>query len=150
MVNVKKSTIVEIIALLYVCLMLYTGISKLMDFTVSREQLSLMPLMEPISDTVAWLLPVGEIALAVILFIPRTRVIGLYLATALMVVFTLYVIYLIRYAPHLPCTCGGFLQALTWPQHLVFNIVFVLLGMWAIWLSRRPMVKEQETKVLYS
>lgn len=149
MVNVKKSTIVEIIALLYVCLMLYTGISKLMDFTVSREQLSLMPLMEPISDTVAWLLPVGEIVLAIVLFVPRTRIIGLYLATGLMIVFTGYVIYLINYNPHLPCTCGGFLQSLSWPQHLIFNIVFVLLGGGGILLSRRSMAEAPQDNVLY-
>ena len=125
------------IPILYVSLMIYTAISKLRTYTETREQLSLMPLMDGFSDLVSWLLPVTEIIIGILIFIPITRRKGLYLGTGLMILFTAYVVYLLMYHPHLPCTCGGFLQAFTWPQHLVFNGVFIVLGILALALDRR-------------
>jgi len=128
---------VDAISLLYVSLMLYTAISKVMSFAETREQLSLMPLLENQSDIVAYGLPLLEVIIAVIIFIPRSRRLGLYLVTGLMILFTGYVIYLIRYHPHLPCTCGGFISALSWPQHLVFNGIFIFLGVLALYFDRK-------------
>jgi len=131
-----RSFTVDVISLFYVSLMLYTAISKVLAFTETREQLSLMPLIERYSDVVAFGLPALEIIISVIIFIPRTRRIGLYLVSGLMILFTLYVAYLIRFHSHLPCTCGGFISSLSWPQHLIFNSAFIILGVLAIYLSR--------------
>lgn len=133
-----------LIAILYASLMLITAGEKFRDFIKVREQLSLMPLIEPVSDLLAWALPLTEIILAVLVFLPLTRKIGLYLVTALMVVFTGYVVYLIKYAPHLPCTCGGFMEQLSWPQHLVFNSIFILLGVVGLFLIRLDSRKPKE------
>jgi uncharacterized membrane protein YphA (DoxX/SURF4 family) len=128
----KKNTASELIALLYVCLFLYTAISKLTTYEITREQMSIMPLVAPMSGIITWLLPVVEIILSLVIFFPRTRRMSLYAGTALMLAFTVYVAYMMKYYSHLPCTCGGILQALSWPQHLLFNGVFVLLGILAI------------------
>ncbi|MDX3916946.1 MAG: hypothetical protein QHC79_25615 [Pseudosphingobacterium sp.] len=128
----KKDDIIEIVALLYVCLLLYTGIDKLLDLELNREKMAMMPLVGPLSGIISWLLPVCEIVLAIFLFIPKTRNKSLYPATGLMVAFTLYVIYLVSFTDQQYCTCGGFLDSLSWPQHLIFNIAFVLMGVWAI------------------
>lgn len=135
--KIFRSLSIDVISLLYVSLMVYTAISKVRTFTETREQLSLMPLLEQNSDIVAFGLPVLEVIIAMIIFIPRTRRIGLYLVTGLMILFTFYVAYLIKYHAHLPCTCGGFISALSWPQHLIFNSVFIVLGILAIYLDKR-------------
>jgi hypothetical protein len=128
----KKSTIVEIIAILYMSMFLYTAISKWTDYTMTQEQMALMPLMTPIAHIVVWLLPATEIALTLLIFFHQTRKKGLYAATILMVLFTLYVIYMMLFYPQLPCSCGGFLTALSWPGHLVFNGAFIVLGILSI------------------
>lgn len=128
----KKSTLVEIIVILYMSMFLYTAISKWSDYTMTREQMALMPLMTPIAHIVVWLLPATEITLALLIFFYQTRKIGLYAATTLMSLFTLYIIYMMLFYPHLPCSCGGFLTELSWPGHLVFNSVFIALGILAI------------------
>ena len=136
MLKLNRRLIIEGVSLLYVSLMFYTALSKLINFELAREQFSMMPMLETWGNTVAWLLPVSEIILALIIFIPKTRNIGLAIGTGLMLFFTGYVIYIMNYHSHLPCTCGGLLQKMTWPQHLFFNSVFVLLGLIAMLLSR--------------
>jgi len=133
----KKKTIVEIIALLFVVLFLYTGISKLMDYDITKEQIALSPLLAPIASWTVIALPVTEIIVSVILFIPRTRIKGLYASLALMVAFTGYVVYILSYNDQLPCTCGGVLQSLSWKQHLLFNAAFIVLALTGIVLGRQ-------------
>lgn len=133
----KRKTIAEIIALLYVCLMLYTAISKLSDYNMSREQMAMMPLMTPVAYIVAWLLPVTEILIAALLFFPKTRVLGLKIVTGLMLSFSVYIIYMMIYYEHLPCSCGGFLDLLSWPAHLILNGTFIVLGIIAMLLFKR-------------
>jgi uncharacterized membrane protein YphA (DoxX/SURF4 family) len=145
-----RNIIVEIVALLYVCLLLYTGLAKLMDYDLSREQMAVMPLVGPFSGIATWLLPISEIILAVIIFIPTTRIKGLYVGTLLMLAFTIYVAYLMNYHSHLPCTCGGFLKQLSWQQHLLFNGTFTLLGGLAIYLTKSSFKSAKQTKLKYS
>jgi len=135
----KISTITEIIALLFVILFLYTGISKLMDYSVFREQIALSPLLAPVSNWVAILLPATEIIISVVLFIPRSRLIGLYASLILMVLFTGYVVYILNYNEHLPCTCGGVLEALSWKQRLILNGLLIALAFTGVLLGRRSL-----------
>lgn len=132
----KRSTIVEIIAILFIILFLYTGISKLMEYDVAKEQIGLTPMLAPVSSTLVIILPIAEIITAIILFMPNTRRYGLWAALALMAAFTGYVIYILNNNDQLPCTCGGVLEQLSWPQHLVFNITFTALSIIAVFLSR--------------
>jgi len=55
---------------------------------------------------------------------------------------------MITYTPNLPCSCGGVLQQMTWNQHLIFNVVFTLLALFAIWLTRKKgNINEAENKI---
>jgi hypothetical protein len=128
----KKSTLIEIIVILYMSMFLYTAFSKWSDYTMTREQTALMPLMTPIAHIVVWLLPLTEIVITMLIFLSHTRKIGLYAATILMSLFTIYIIYMMLFYPHLPCSCGGFLTELSWPGHIVFNSTFIVLGILAI------------------
>jgi hypothetical protein len=117
--------------------MLYTAISKLADYNLSREQMAMMPLMTPIAHIIAWALPVAEIIVAILIFIPKTRIKGLYAVTGLMIFFSVYIVYMMTNYEHLPCSCGGILQALSWKGHLIFNGVYILMGVVAIVLYRK-------------
>jgi len=134
----KKETIVEIIAYVFVILFLYTGIGKLMEYDVAKEQIGLSPLLEPIAQEVVIILPVLEIVTALLLFFPKTKKYGLKASLALMLAFTGYVIYILGYNDQLPCTCGGVLEKMSWPQHLIFNGVMIVMSLAGIILSRLP------------
>jgi hypothetical protein len=134
---VKKSILIEIIAILYMSMFLYTAFSKWSDYTMTREQMALMPKLTPVAHILVWLLPATEIAITLLIFFQQTRKTGLYAATTLMILFTLYIIYMMLFYPQLPCSCGGFLTELSWPGHLVFNSSFILLGILAIRMLNR-------------
>lgn len=134
---VKKTTLVEIIALFFVILFLYTGVAKLLDFDLFQEQLSESPVMEPVAPVVAWGLPIVEFIVSLLLFFPKYRLKGLYAAFILMVLFTAYVGLLLAISKELPCSCGGIIEELSWQGHLIFNSSLIFLSLIAIRMQRR-------------
>jgi len=133
----KRSLILELIVALLILLFVYTGTSKLLDFATFKFALSRTPLVGTQAPVVAWILPLTEFAIALLLFFPRSRKLGLWASLLIMIVFTGYLTYMIYFTPARPCNCGGVLKQMTWKQHLVFNIFFTLLALAGIWLSRR-------------
>lgn len=75
-----------------------------------------------------------ELGISLLIIPERTRLIGLYGAFGMMVMFTTYIVLASRFSDYVPCSCGGVIENLTWTEHLVFNTVFVLLGMAGILL----------------
>ena len=108
-----------------------------MDFSMFKENIANSPILAPIATPIAWGMPWVEFAVTLLLIIPRWRLKGSYASLVLMALFTGYVIGILIFDEHLPCSCGGILQQLSWPQHLIFNGVFVLMAIWAIVLQRR-------------
>jgi uncharacterized membrane protein YphA (DoxX/SURF4 family) len=139
----KRTTILETIIFFYVILFLYTGITKLTDYGTFKETVADSPILAPIAQPIAWGLPWLEFAVTAMLIIPRWRLKGLYASLVLLIAFTGYVVGLLLFDKQLPCSCGGILQELSWPQHMVFNGIFVLLAIWAIVLQRRENKSQQ-------
>ncbi len=108
-----------------------------MDFSIFKDQLKESPIVGFAAPLVAVGLPAFEFLLVAALVIPRWRLKALYASTALMVAFTVYIIVLMNTADHLPCSCGGVLAELSWGEHIVFNSVFIVLGIAAILLERK-------------
>jgi hypothetical protein len=133
----KRTTIIEIIVLLNVILFLYTGIAKIMDYSVFKAQLEESPILAFAAKPIAILLPAVEFIVVVLLTIPRWRLKGLYTSLALLIAFTTYIIAMFVVSPEMPCSCGGIIELLSWKQHIVFNTVFILFNIFAIILFRR-------------
>jgi uncharacterized membrane protein len=131
----------DIISALLLLLFLYTSLSKLADHETFKNVLSASPLLKPVAGIVAWLLPVTELGIVVLLFVPFLRIKGLYASFILISLFTLYLIYMIAFTPNLPCNCGGVLKLLSWPQHVFFNLFFILLSLTGILLFKRTKKK---------
>lgn len=132
----KRKIILEIIYGLFILLFLYTAVSKLSNRDGFESVISRSPLIKNNAPIVSWGVPLLELVIVVSLLLPKLRHIGLWLSTALMVLFTGYLFYIIYFTPELPCSCGGVLRYLTWKQHLVFNLFFTALGIWGIWLNK--------------
>lgn len=140
----KRTTITETILVLNVILFLYTGISKIMEYSEFKEQLADSPILGFIATPVALLLPWAEFAIVLMLIVPRWRLKGFYATLTLMILFTAYIIGLFNINKELPCSCGGIIALLSWKQHLVFNIAFILLNALAIRLQKRE--KKEQAK----
>lgn len=126
--------IIEIISVLFIVLFVYTGMTKLMEGDRFFNNLNNSPFLPNTTTSyiLSWGVPTLEIIMALLIAIPRTRLKGLHGALGLMISFTIYVTGIVFISPFTPCSCGGVLTLLTWPQHLVVNISFVLLAVLAI------------------
>ncbi|HNP94093.1 MAG TPA: hypothetical protein PKJ63_00645 [Cyclobacteriaceae bacterium] len=133
----SRLVVSEIIRYLLIILFAYTAASKMLTYPLFVVQLGLSPLLPPFVQPVGWLIPLTEFLVALMLAIPGMRLAGLYASWALMFLFTLYVTTILTVASHVPCSCGGVLEAMTWEQHLVFNVVvFALNSLVLVWHYR--------------
>jgi hypothetical protein len=131
----KRSTIIEVICSLFIILFIYTGINKMMDYHNTKLQMQRSPFINNMAGFIAATLPTGEILLALLLIIKRTRLIGLYVSLFLMTLFTGYIWTMLTYSYDLPCSCGGIISKMSWHDHLIFNIAFTSLSVLAIVLQ---------------
>jgi hypothetical protein len=149
---IKRTTIIEIITVLNIILFLYTGIAKIMDYSVFKEQLAMSPILSWAAAPVAVLLPVVEFIIVLMLLIPRWRLKGLYSSLIIMTAFTAYITAMFLVAPEMPCSCGGIIEQLSWQGHLIFNCVFIFLNALAIYFQKkvkREFGKEWHTATVY-
>lgn len=127
--NVKiKNVILDIIWLLYVLLFVYAAVSKLLDFENFRVQLGQSPLLSAFAGLIAWIVPVLELLIALLIVLKKWRLIGLFAAFSLMIMFTAYIYIILNYSSFVPCSCGGILEKLGWTEHFIFNLVFIILA----------------------
>lgn len=142
----KKETYINIIASLFITLFLYASVSKLTDYNQFEAQLGKSPLIMNYNTILAWLVPVIEILIAILLIFPRTIGLGLYGSMVLMAIFTLYITFIMTLSPYVPCSCGGILDKMGWGEHLVFNIVFTILAIVGIYLRSAPTTHQHIVK----
>ncbi|MBT1701297.1 hypothetical protein KK083_30675 [Fulvivirgaceae bacterium PWU4] len=133
----KKNTAVEVICFLLILLFVYAAVNKLMDVQKFRVQIGQSPFLSQFARFVAWFIPVSEIIVAIMLAFQRIRVVGLYASFSLMVMFTAYIVVILNFSSHVPCSCGGILEKMGWTEHLIFNIVFTLLALLGVVLSSK-------------
>lgn len=130
-----QNLFLEFTCLLYIILFVYAAVSKLLDFENFQAQLGQSPLLSPFADFVSYSVIVIELIIAVLLSIPKLRYFALWGAVALMSMFTAYIVIILHFSYFVPCSCGGILEKLGWTEHLIFNVVFVLLAIVAILLQ---------------
>lgn len=123
------------ITLLCIFLFLYTGYSKITDHARFMKGLSRVDFIGPYAVYISWVVPPAEIFVAILMIIPKTQKTGLFAFLGLMILFTLYILLVLMWADKLPCHCGGVIETLGWGQHVWFNLVFIGLSGYALWLN---------------
>lgn len=139
--------LIEIISALLIFLFVYASISKFLDYQKFRVQLGQSPMLTVFAGWVAWIIPTIEIAISLLLAFPKTRLLALYASFSLMIMFTGYIIAITKFSDYVPCSCGGVLQNMSWKQHLIFNIGFVLLALTGILLEIKKIEKIKKEPV---
>jgi hypothetical protein len=132
-----RSNFITFISSTLIFLFIYTALSKFRDFQKFIHVLGSSPLIGPYNHLVAWTIPLLELTIAVLLFLPATKRVGLYCASILLALFTVYVAYMVTFVPHLPCSCGGVIQNMGWGTHLIFNSVLTALSFWGVRLLKK-------------
>jgi hypothetical protein len=134
----KRKIIIEIISSLLILLFLYASVSKWLAFKTFIGDMNNQPFPNWMTPYLVIIIPVLEVLIAVGLIFEKTRVPALYASFVLMMAFTIYTVAVLSHAfKYVPCSCGGVIKKLTWPQHLFFNLFFVAISVLGIWLKRR-------------
>lgn len=134
----KKRIFTEIVVVLLVILFLYTAVSKFVDFKGFTYDLNNQPFPNSLTPLLRWLIPITEISIVLALLFEKTRLMGLYFSLVLMSLFTIYTaLVLFHVFEYVPCSCGGVIKNLTWPQHLIFNLFFVVITSLAIRVNKK-------------
>jgi uncharacterized membrane protein YphA (DoxX/SURF4 family) len=131
----KRKLTIEILSFLFILLFMYAALNKLIDYQKFKVQIGQSPLLTGFGDVIPWMVIGLEIIIAIILMISRWRLVAFFAAFSLMTMFTAYIVAILNFSPYVPCSCGGVLEKLGWTEHLIFNGVFVLLGLAGIILQ---------------
>jgi uncharacterized membrane protein YphA (DoxX/SURF4 family) len=128
-----KSNLLTAICMLLIILFSYTAISKLIDIKLFAIEMHNQPLPWWFTSLLVYLLPSIEILIVVCLLLENYRFMALIISLVLMLFFTVYtLLILIHLFPRVPCSCGGVIKNLSWKQHLVFNLFFDGIIIWAL------------------
>ena len=138
----KKQVLIECVCAALILLCMYASVSKFLDFNRFIDQMNNEPLPNSWTPFLVWSIPLVEIAISGLLLFEYTRLLGFYASLVLMTIFTIYAtLILFHFFPYVPCSCGGVIQKLTWPQHLVLNLFYIALSILGIILQRRKHFK---------
>ncbi|MGX5688489.1 MauE/DoxX family redox-associated membrane protein [Arcticibacter tournemirensis] len=127
-----KRMLSVIVPYLFVFLFVYTAYAKLTDHAAFASVLSKSVIIGAQAEAFAWLIPLSELAISLLLVIPKTVRAGLYASLALMLGFTIYLIIMMQVQQNLPCHCGGVISRMTWGQHIGFNTGWIMLAVLAL------------------
>jgi hypothetical protein len=147
--NARK-VFLEIVCLLYVFLLVYAAMNKGLDFENFKVELGQSPLLSAFAGWISWGVLIIEFLIAILLLFPSTRIKALFAGFCLMSMFTAYIFIMLNYSSFLPCSCGGILEKMSWQEHLVFNLIFVILAGLALWLNHSQSNVERRAKRLLS
>lgn len=116
------------IAYFFILLFCYASISKILDFENFQVQIAQSPLLSAYAGLVSYATIILELIIAAFLLVPKLRLIGLYASLGMMSAFTVYIYLILNYSDFVPCSCGGILEKLGWTEHLIFNIICILVA----------------------
>ena len=112
---------------------------KLINVTAFQGTMAKSPVLRPYVTELSYAIPIAEILVCLLLLFNKTKTAGYYLSLLLLSLFTGYIIYILqKYGTMLPCSCGGVVSLLSWKQHLLFNIFFILITVRAIYITYKP------------
>ncbi|WP_312297843.1 MauE/DoxX family redox-associated membrane protein [Chryseobacterium sp.] len=123
-----QTIFIKTVSCFFILLFVYASVSKLLDFENFQIQIAQSPLLSAYAGGISYAVIIVELIIVLLLTFPSRRLIGLYLSTALMSAFTIYIFLILNYSDFVPCSCGGILEKMGWTEHLIFNILCVVIG----------------------
>lgn len=134
----KRSDIPDLISFLLILMFSYAAASKLITFGAFRTQILIQPVPRWSVELLIYAVPISEIIAVVILLFRKTRTVGFYLSAILMAAFSVYVgLAMTGIYGDIPCSCGGIIRHLRWPGHFIFNLIFLSISIYGIYLDQK-------------
>lgn len=136
----NKRFIVDGISFLLIILWTYAAVSKLLKYEDFRIRLSQFPFIGDYANVLVWLVPGVQIIIALLFFFRRFKDEAFFASVVLLLIFTAYIGAVINFADSIPCSCNGVLSSLSWKEHILFNLGFLVLALAGLVMS--PQLKK--------
>lgn len=144
----RRQTIIEIISSIFLLVFVYIASNNLIHYSSFKSVLGGAPPFVGHVGVAALAIPITAGLVSILLFIPRTRLWGMYGALALTLLFTFYMAWITWFTPN-ACPCDGLLK-----RNLGFSDKMVVLtwllaaglAMTGIVLQRKHLRKVKERK----
>lgn len=131
----RKRITLNIVITILLLLWIPVSIDKLSDFAAFKNGILNQPFSDNVGYILIYTLPALEILIAIALVTEKFRRAGLILSTLLMSIFTGYIAAALLGAwEKLPCGCGSIITGMSWTQHFFFNLLFLSLSIWGLYL----------------
>ncbi|WP_437920424.1 MauE/DoxX family redox-associated membrane protein [Sphingobacterium sp. LRF_L2] len=122
----------------FILLWSYAAISKLAHWELSRAEMHKQLFPSYIASILFWLIPLLELGLVYLLLIPKNKLWGIRFSIALLSLFSLYLLTgITRLFGKNPCICAGILPQRSAGEHILFNILFIILGISILVLAHK-------------
>jgi uncharacterized membrane protein YphA (DoxX/SURF4 family) len=129
--------LVKLIAIALSVLFAIAAVDKLDHYAKFRLQLQKFPVTLPVLFWQAWVIPVTELIIAVLLLLPVTRLKALFASLFLLGLYTLYLTCMLEVRFQLTCNCGEPFQSLSLKMHIAFSLGCVFVTGVGVVLSGR-------------
>ena len=141
----KRKFIFEIIAGLLLAFFVYTLVSSYIQLQSLKN---LLAFYTKYTSEVAWMMIISELIISIILFVPRTRYIGL----ILVMLYSSYGFYIVITHFHYPHDFGGVLNRISTTQQLVLFCLLFVLALFGIIsrLRKSRSIADSEPSVVYT
>ncbi|WP_394678503.1 MauE/DoxX family redox-associated membrane protein [uncultured Sphingobacterium sp.] len=118
----------------YAFMYMYTGWAKFMNMATFISGNSKIPYLGAYAKLIGYGIPALEIVLAILLIVPVYWIkrFALRTATLLMGTFTIYLCLMVRFVENKLCHCGGVIESMGWKTHIVFNLIWLIAGIFAL------------------
>lgn len=131
-----RKVIVEVICLILLLNFFYEGIYKIAYWGNYAFWMKHAPLLRPVWQVLTYVIPVGEIALALSFLAPKFRVRALYITIGVLMVFVLWIMSVYLFTGYLFWPYHALWEKPTWMQKMLISLGLCWMALIAIVLSK--------------
>lgn len=124
-----KNIISELIIFILIILWAYTFASKIFDFDTFYRQIKGAYLLDAGRSALPYILQAIHLGIVILLINKHWRGLGLLTSLSVIVIYTVYLIYILKFAPSIPCSCIAIFKGMNWNNQLYFNFIALAINL---------------------
>ncbi|UMQ43077.1 hypothetical protein MKS83_05145 [Chryseobacterium sp. Y16C] len=123
-----KNIISELIIFILILVWAYTFASKIFDFDTFNRQIKGAYLLSAVGAVLPYILQAVHLGIVILLLKKNWRRLGLLTSLSVLILYTAYLIYILKFAPSIPCSCIAVFKGMNWNDQLYFNFIALAIN----------------------
>jgi len=143
-----KNILSEIIVFILILIWAYTFVAKVFDFETFQRQIKGAYMLSAGGNLLPYLLQIVHFGIILLLINKSWRRMGLITSILVLILYTGYLVYVLKFAPSIPCSCIAMFNWMNWNDQLYFNFSMLainIIGLIIFSLNRPPHSHVQTT-----